>query len=389
MYASVKAAPRATDSHIPIETMRGLAVVLLVGYHVVGSGPAGGLRVGYPHELRLFADFFIDLRMPFFAFIAGYVYALRPPSLAGYVGFMTGKFRRLYLPAMVAALAFFTVAYMLDNRMAKPVTEMWRPIVMPYMHFWFLQAILLVFAGFALLDACLDRRHTGLLLLASCAVYLTGVKVGTQVFSAESALYLLPYFLLGVVFKRNFRLLSAASERFTFPLVALVVACALWNIKMLYETGTFSLDRRDTQSLVFGLVICSLAFFWCPRLPVLERLSPFAFTIYLYHVFGTVAARMVSKAVGIEQLEALFMAGVAGGLFLPIALHLAVRPVPGLGRIMLGTKPDLNRRRLASPLRRPLLRPGASQRGELSCTKTKRDRRPCPPPGGGRSAQVH
>jgi hypothetical protein len=45
----------------PIETMRGLAVLLLVSFHVIGAASNAGLQLDYPHPLRLFADLLIDL----------------------------------------------------------------------------------------------------------------------------------------------------------------------------------------------------------------------------------------------------------------------------------------------------------------------------------------
>ena len=44
--------------------MRGLAVLLLVSFHVIGATSDAGLQLDYPHPLRVFADLLIDLRMP-------------------------------------------------------------------------------------------------------------------------------------------------------------------------------------------------------------------------------------------------------------------------------------------------------------------------------------
>jgi hypothetical protein len=93
--------------------------------------------------------------------------------------------------------------------------------------------------------------------------------------------------------------------------------------------------RRDVQSLGFGLGVCVLAFFWLPRITVLEKLAPYGFTIYLYHVFGTVAVRETCDLLAIKALEVRFMLGLAGGLYLPVLMHQTVLRMP-ITKVLLG-----------------------------------------------------
>lgn len=338
MVALTGVAPHADTSHVPIETMRSMAVVLLVAYHVIGSGAGTGLDIAYPNVLRLYADFFLDVRMPFFAFIAGYVYALRPLNIRNYVGFATGKFRRLMLPGLIAIAAFMTVAHFAGTRFAMPLQDIWRPFVQAYAHFWFLQSIMVIFLCYGLLDAVLRGRFAVVALACSVLVYIADWRFPTTALSVNGAVYLLPYYLLGVAFCRHTAEIWEEAERLTLLLLVVALACAFWNIRELIETGTFSRDTRDVQSLVFGLSVCALAFLWCPRLPILEQLAPFALTIYLYHVFGTVAARMVANGAGIASTDLRFIVGLAGGLTLPIGIHLVVQRIPVLSMAVLGRR---------------------------------------------------
>src|SRR6185503_21212738 len=72
-----------------IGTLRGLACVLLVAFHVVGSEPSTGLHAGEGSAYRQFAYLFQHIRMPLFTFLSGFVYAYRPlragelPTFAG------------------------------------------------------------------------------------------------------------------------------------------------------------------------------------------------------------------------------------------------------------------------------------------------------------------
>lgn len=336
MYASAGVAPTTWQDEIPIETMRALAVILLVSFHVIGSDPNAGLTVGYPNMLRLFADFFIDLRMPFFAFIAGYVYALRPLVFKEYPKFIQGKLRRLYIPCAIAAVAFLIASNVMQTRFALPLTEGWKVFMQSYVHFWFLQAILVIFVLFGLVDTLLRGRFSVVALIAAAGVSLSGLTFDTVFFSLNGAIYLSPYFLLGIVFLRYAPEVIEMSEKLTLVLIVTAVICMLVNIQTLYETGTFSLERRDAQSLFFGVSICALAMMWSPRLAVLERLSPYAFTIYLYHVFGTVGGRILCNQLNVTQLETRFLICLAGGILLPIVLHETVSRLPMIRRPVLG-----------------------------------------------------
>lgn len=319
----------------PIETMRSMAVVLLVSYHVIGDTDAAALQIGYPHMLRLYADFFIDVRMPFFAFMAGYVYALRPMKLKNCGAFLSGKFRRLFTPGAAAIIVVALAAQLMGTRFAALLSESWVGLTQSYAHFWFLQAILAIFVVFGFLDALLRHAYSVPTFAIAVVLSLSPVHPGVWA-SLNGAVYLFPYFMLGVVFCRYATELWAKADKLTIALMLSAVICALWNIKILYETGMFSPDRRDLQSLGLGLSLCALAILWCPRLPMIEALCSFAFTIYLYHVFGTVAARKMLDQLAATTIEFRFLVGLLAGILLPVLLHLVCQRVRLMSRIVLG-----------------------------------------------------
>src|SRR6185437_1975062 len=61
-----------------VQTMRGLACLLLVAFHAIGSTGASGLHVADDSAYRLFTNLFVHVRMPVFTFLSGLVYAWRP-----------------------------------------------------------------------------------------------------------------------------------------------------------------------------------------------------------------------------------------------------------------------------------------------------------------------
>ncbi len=311
-----------SNSNHSVETARLIAVVLLVSYHVIGADHNGGLRVSGLHPLRLFADFFADLRMPLFAAIAGYVYALKPVNPSRLVPFLSGKFRRLALPGAVAITIFMGFAQLTGTRFA-PEEHWWLNYVTPYVHFWFLQAILLIFLTVCSLDILTKGRFLGLLALMACALSLSGFDAPFRFMSVQSAIYLLPYFLAGALACRHMHLLQAHRLLLIAVALVLVIASTWVNLQQFEQTHEFPTDRRDLQSLAFGMGGSALCLMLLPGIQG-RNLGAFGFTIYLYHVLGTSGMRRFLEGVGVDNLAVNLVLGVVAGIGLPVLLHLVV-----------------------------------------------------------------
>lgn len=328
----------AKDDQMPIETARAVAVLLLVSYHVIGAGPTSGLHQAYPAPLRLFADFFVDLRMPLFAMIAGMVFAMKPVAPSQLPSFFLGKLRRLVIPGVVAILAF-ELAAALGHTQFDLHQDYLRPFFTGYAHFWFLQAILLIFIIYAPLDSLSRGRLSPLAYLVAVGISLSHVGVPQDLFSADGAMMLMPYFLLGVMVQRNRAALSRHRRLILVGAAVLLLAGTAWNLSILQDTGQFSMDRRDAQSLLSATGGCLVAMFALPHLRLLDRIGALSFTIYLYHVFGTSLTRRLLDFEGMNNIPLQLVVGIAMGLILPIAIHKLAERHNLTRLLILGLKP--------------------------------------------------
>ncbi|SNX69479.1 acyltransferase-like protein [Cereibacter ovatus] len=341
---------RLLQRDLPVETARLLATVLLVAYHVIGSTPEAGLQIDYPHPARLFADFFRDLRMPLFAFIAGLVFALKPLGAGDLPRFALGKIRRLVVPGAVAIALSVVAAKIVPAGV--PDLRWWEYAVFPILHYWFLMSILVIFLVYAPLDA-LSRGGAALpAFILATAFGLWGPKPSTDVFSVIGAIYLAPYFLFGVVFCRY----APALARVALPAVllaalAVVVGSAL-SIGRYMDLGAFSDDRQDLQSLALGLGGCVVAMLALPRLTLIDRFGAYSFTIYLYHVFATSLTRRVLTQVGVDDPAIQIPLGLMAGLALPVLLHVLAARSPVSAALVLGVRRGAASRGRAREFRR-------------------------------------
>ena len=92
-----------------IETLRGIAILLVVMGHIIGSTPTGGMQIDFPSLWR-FLYLWIDyIQMPLFTAIAGWVYALKPTGKKHFINFTLKKVYRLLIPMITGSFRFFSL----------------------------------------------------------------------------------------------------------------------------------------------------------------------------------------------------------------------------------------------------------------------------------------
>lgn len=126
---------------LELATVRGIACVALVAYHVVGPSAADGMHLpdsSYWHTAMNSLDF---LRMPLFAVLAGFIYARRRVDPGTLIEFIHRKALRLLAP-----LLFVTAVMVMLRRVTYgDDTTYAHALLYHYEHLWFLQAIFLIF----------------------------------------------------------------------------------------------------------------------------------------------------------------------------------------------------------------------------------------------------
>ena len=212
-----------------VQTLRGVACVLVVALHVIGWSPTTGMQVGEGTFYRNLADLFAPLRMPLFTFLSGFVYAYFPVMTGRVAPFATKKLRRLGLPLLTLTTIYYLATFVAGDVNGKvPLGDAWRIYVFPYVHLWFLQAIVLIFAVLVVLERvgalATFRRFAVTLLCAAVAGFTIGGLAYESLFSHENAIYLLPFFLLGLGANRFREVLLRPAVAWTCTLVFVIAA---------------------------------------------------------------------------------------------------------------------------------------------------------------------
>ncbi|MEO5659417.1 MAG: acyltransferase [Polaromonas sp.] len=330
--------------NISIDTLRGLACILLVAFHVVGWDPSSGLTLEDSHPLSQLNDILAYLRMPLFSFLSGFVYAWRPYS-GEPVKFLKGKVRRLLVPMLVVG-TFFAVLQSLTPGTNAPDYD-WRLLhIIPVAHYWFLESIFIIF----MLIACLERfnllstpgRFAGIWLVAGLLFLFNPM---TNLFGLAGAAFLLPFFLLGLSCNRFHDKIKR--NHVVFGTAALGGLCLYLLVTSQALPGATSL-----AALLLGgggcIVLLRINF----QSPWLASIGYYSFAIYLFHTMFTAASRIVSMLMGINSVALLFGNGLVLGIVGPILVSTVLRRVP-LGYWVLGesSKVDFRSQQSYGPAR--------------------------------------
>jgi hypothetical protein len=341
--------PRASEASLTllareslrVETLRGLACMLLVAFHVIGSHATSGLHVPQDSAYRHFANLFIHLRMPLFTFLSGFVYAYRPVFQGQAGAFAAKKLARLVLPLVCVSTLYFVSTLVLPEATGRmPLQQIWRIYVFPYVHFWFLQAIILVFAVAVALE-CLQllaniRRYLVVLAMFMAAhLYVRLENAALAPFSAVQAIYLAPFFLLGLGANR-FRTILLR------PAVIWISAACFLGAMTLHAITIAAHGHIAEPGTAIGLLIGASGtltlIYLFPHLRALELLGAYSFTIYLFHPFFVAAARVLLKYAQVTSTELGFVVGLAAGVLGPPLLETALRGMALPRRLLLGQR---------------------------------------------------
>lgn len=300
------------NKNLSIETLRGIAILLVVLGHVIGSGPSGGMKIDFPHPLRYLYVWIDYIQMPLFTAIAGWVYALKPFSaFSGFGSFTRKKALRLLVPmAAVGTLYFFVQYFMPGTNQKGDLSQLWRIYVFPYTIYWYLPSLFLIF----LVQYFIDKKgwmdtlgKWGVLCII--AIVLSRMNDAwllhdvPNVFSFKGALNQLPYFFAGIAAQRFAVQLYNRVGRIIIFLMALLGILLINAVWFFHESDfeimqLYPLAQIPTLFLLLSLKKYNRFFVW---------IGGYAYSIYLFHGFGTSGGRILFKIMGVQSTALIFL----------------------------------------------------------------------------------
>lgn len=310
-----------------IDTLRAIACIGLVAFHVVGSSSSSGLELQENHWLSLANLALVDLRMPLFSFLSGMVFPIftGSPFLK-----ISAKVRRLLLP-MATVGALFWLARNMMGYMQQPFLEIF---FMPFAHFWFLQATFLIMI-FCIVGTAIaggrDKLVVGLMGTLGAVLYISSFRFEENIFAVMHAWKLAPFFAAGFLF----------GGMHSWKISCKLQCCALLGLMAAVLSGFIlalnylNLDHQERRviSVILGLAFCIILLILRPYNTGLAWLGRHSYPIYLFHVFFTTGTvELITRVMPNTAVLALFFAALVVGLVGPAILSriLMLHPLTAL-----------------------------------------------------------
>lgn len=204
--------------------------------------------------------------------------------------------------------------------------------LIPVGHFWFIEALFLVFMATAALESrglMSTKRQHGLCLLASTCMFIS--PISSHWLSISGAIYLAPFFIIGSYIRRF---------GFSQPInmtTSVAALAAVFALMILENLGYINIGHRRTIfSLLIGSAFCVAALFIRPQIKPLAKIGAYSYSIYLLHVFFTAGSRLSLKLFSINDTNSLVAIGVMAGISGPVLTELAFRRSQILSIYVLG-----------------------------------------------------
>lgn len=312
-----------------IESLRGIAILLVVIGHVIGSTPAGVMKIDYPSFWRYLYIWIDYIQLPLFTGIAGWAYAIKPAINSEFKTFVYKKAIRLLIPMATVGTLYFITQYLTPGtNMKGNLSDIWKIYIFPYTIYWYLPSLFLIFIIMYIIDKfklCQSVKTWLFLFVITWGISLIIKALPSDIpnlFSYKGALGQLPYFITGVGIQRFTGQLykkKAIYIYFILTCIGLTLLQYKWfyvlnfgvDISFWYK-ALLPLWTASTLMLLLHINRSNQFFTW---------LGGFAYTIYLFHGFGTSGGRIMATKLGINSSLFIVIMATIIALFLPIVIE--------------------------------------------------------------------
>lgn len=313
-----------------IETIRGLAIALVVIGHVIGSDANGAMKVPDDSFFRyIYISFIKYTQIPLFTVIAGWVYALKPFHSGSLSLFYLKKAQRLLLPMITVGGIYYIIQSLTPGtNISYELKDIWRICIFPYTLYWYLQSLFFCFIVIAILDKfsllATLRNYFIVLTFSFLLLYIRDHFIPDtfpNYFGFKGGIHLITFFLIGLGFKRFDFNNQFFNKKLLWCSIIIFVACFSIQQLVWFDVLDYHISLSSGVGLLIGISIIVISMLIKFENKLFVWLGRYAYTIYLFHSFGTSGSRIFLNKTGIHSTPVIFFVSLLLGIFLPVIIE--------------------------------------------------------------------
>jgi len=198
--------------------------------------------------------------------------------------------------------------------------------IVPDDHFWFIESLFLIFMLMIFIELTRSMSTFPRALIVLFISVLAYLNIwGTRYFSISGAIYLLPYFLTGLILQR-FNILAILKPPAGLGILLIAMGLLI--------TTSDPFQKRSIHTLLISGMGCIGLLALNLKSVFLAGIGVYSYTIYLFHVYFTAASRIVLTAAGFDNVYLLLVVGIISGIAGSILLDIIASKYR-LGRLLL------------------------------------------------------
>jgi len=258
--------------------------------------------------------------MPLFAFLSGLVYAIRPVQ-ENWKPFVRGKAKTLLIPLVVVGSFFAVVRAIMPGTNATLSDFNWQTLhVVPFEHFWFIQALFIIFVLISIVDYYGLASSVGKFFVF-CAISISIYSVWQYppvYFGLSGAVFLLPFFLIGLGFKRFFN--CYLNRKYFLLFISVLIISLIYSQYYILYYGE-PVRKVSFLTILVGGLFAILFVASGFKNSFLSYVGFYSYAVFLFHVFGSAGVRVLLNSSGINNVIVHLVLGLGCGLALPIIIQ--------------------------------------------------------------------
>ncbi|MBR0257354.1 MAG: acyltransferase family protein [Synergistaceae bacterium] len=301
--------------------MRGLAIILVVFYHLITS--VRHLNIDFTHSSCVYS-FLASFHMPLFFMISGYVHGIKDRYADGKGWLFHAKrdFAGLYIPCMILSLIYFAIKYFLfsGNTMMNDTPTLEELCATPYMGlslYWFLAALFFIKLLHLMFECRVKSMRVISFFWVILFIMISLFRFCLPEFIARFSYGI--YFHAGYVIQRK-NLMPCGKHSCSFYGAVMILTGALCFL-VPYVRGGADTFTRTAAAMCISLGLFTVFYALGIKTSFLSLCGVYSIMIYALHSYAFVALKFAYKLLGMSSFihpVASYVMGLLAGVMMPL-----------------------------------------------------------------------